>query len=96
MVNSVSDIFKTEESMLLLWLSEHQSNTRDGPVIKYSQNELAGEFQRSPTTVNKWMQTLRKAGCIQSKKKGVYLLTNTGQKIIAELKRIETILANGQ
>lgn len=96
MSNSISDIFKTDEYKLLFWLSEHQSKTRDGPVIKFSQAELAAELQHSPASVNKWMQALCKAGCIASKKKGNYCMTDKGQKVVAAVKKIETILADGQ
>lgn len=94
MKNSVEDIFITDESLLLMWLSEHQLRTRDGPVIKYSQNELATELQRSPASVNKWMQALCKSGCVQSKKKGCYFITSKGEKVVAEMIKIETILAD--
>lgn len=96
MSNSISDIFKTDEYKLLFWLSEHQSKTRDGPVIKFSQAELAAELQHSPASVNKWMQALCKAGCIQIKKGGSYLMTSKGKKTIDTMKKIETILADGQ
>ncbi|MDO4812383.1 MAG: helix-turn-helix domain-containing protein [Eubacteriales bacterium] len=96
MASRISDIFKTEEAVLLLWLSDHQSKTRDGPVIKFSQNELADELQRSPTTVNKWMQALCKADCIESKKKGNYCMTHKGQKVVAAIRKIEIILADDQ
>lgn len=96
MAKSVSDFFKTEEASLLLWLSEHQTRARGGQVIKYSQTELADELQRSPASINKWMQALCRAGCIESKKKGNYCMTDKGQKVVAAVKKIETILADGQ
>ena len=96
MANSISDIFKTDEYKLLFWLSEHQLKTRDGPVINFSQIEIATELQHSPASVNKWMQALYKVGCIQSRKRGSYYVTEKGQKVIVLVKKIDNILADGQ
>lgn len=63
------NLFASNEYALLAWLSEHQTETRDGPVVMFSQNDLVKEHQCSPVTMNKWMKALCKSGCLEPHKK---------------------------
>ena len=89
--NSIK-VFASEESILLLWLSEHITKTKTKSVIKCSQNEIAEEFNCSPTTINKRIKALKRAQCIKSNGKKGYTITVYGEKIIKEIKDIETIV----
>lgn len=86
------NIFASNEYALLLWLSEHQTDMRSKSVVKFSQSDIAGELQCSPTTVNKWMKSLCDSGCLEQQKKGNYRVTNTGQKVIAKMTEIDKLV----
>lgn len=92
MVENSIKVFASEECLLLLWLSEHITKTKTKSVIKYSQNEIAEEFNCSPTTINKRIQTLKRAQCIKSNGKKGYIITVNGEKIIRKFKDIEDIV----
>lgn len=93
MDNNLIKVFASEEYLLLRWLSRHQTQTNTIPVVKFSQTELAKEYNCSPTTINKRMQLLQKCNCIKPyRKKGNYLITETGQQIIAKMDEIESII----
>lgn len=93
MDNSLIKVFASEEYLLLRWLAQHPTQTSNAAVVKFSQNELAQELGCSPTTINKRMQLLQKCNCIkQYKKRGNYLITETGQQVIAKMQEIETII----
>ena len=75
-IASNKNLFASNEYALLAWLSEHQTETRDGPVVMFSQNDLVKEHQCSPVTMNKWMKALCKSGCLEPhKKRGNYRVT---------------------
>lgn len=85
--------FASEEYLLLLWLSEHLTETKAASVIKFSQMEIAQERVCSPTTINKRMQVLRKVKCIRPYgKKGNYIITETGYQVIEQMKQIENLI----
>ena len=93
MDDNLIHVLVSEEYILLRWLSLHTTQTTNATVIKFSQNELAQEFDCSPTTINKRMQLLKKCNCIKPyKKRGNYLITETGQQVIAKMKEIESII----
>lgn len=93
MNNNLINVFASEEYRLLRWLSEHPTTTSTASVVKFSQVEIAQELGLSPTTINKRMQLLQKAKCIeQYRKKGNYRITETGYKVIAQMQVIEAIL----
>lgn len=93
MDSSFINVFVSEEYLLLQWLSRHTTQTSSISVVKFSQNELAQELGCSPTTINKRMQRLQKSNCIrQYRKKGNYLITKTGQQVIAKMNEIESII----
>ena len=93
MDNNLINVFASEEYLLLRWLSQHQTQTSTISVVKFSQTELAKECSCSPTTINKRMQLLQKCNCIKPyRKKGNYLITETGQQIIDKMDEIESII----
>lgn len=93
MDDNLIKVFASEEYLLLRWLSQHPTPTTNGAVVKFSQNELAQELRCSPTTINKRMQILQQCNCIkQYKKRGNYLITETGQQVIAKMNEIESII----
>jgi len=95
--NNLIKVFASEEYLLLRWLSQHQTQTSTVSVVKFSQTELAKECSCSPTTINKRMQLLQKCNCIKPyRKKGNYLITETGQQIIAMMQEIEKIIEGYQ
>lgn len=53
MDDNLIKVFVSEEYLLLRWLSQHPTQTANGAVVKFSQNELAQELRCSPTTINK-------------------------------------------
>ena len=97
MDNNLIKVFASEEYLLLRWLSQHQTQTSTISIVKFSQTELAKECSCSPPTINKRMQLLQKCNCIKPyRKKGNYLITETGQQIIAKMQEIETIIEGYQ
>ena len=93
MDNNLIKVFASEEYLLLRWLSQHQTQTNTISVVKFSQAELSKECNCSPTTINKRMQLLQKCNCIKPyRKKGNYLITETGQQVIAKMDEIESII----
>ena len=93
MDDNLIKVFVSEEYLLLRWLSQHPTQTANGAVVKFSQNELAQELRCSPTTINKRMQTLQQCNCIkQYKKRGNYMITEVGQQVIAKMDEIESII----
>ena len=86
-------VFASEEYLLLRWLAAHPTTTSRISVVKFSQSEIAQELGCSPTTINKRMQILQQHNCIKPyKKRGNYLITETGQQIIAKMDEIESII----
>ncbi len=97
MDNNLIKVFASEEYLLLRWLSQHQTQTSTISIVKFSQTELAKECSCSPTTINKRMQLLQKCNCIKPyRKKGNYLITETGQQIIAKMQEFEKIIEGYQ
>lgn len=93
MDDDLINVLVSEEYLLLRWLSQHTTQTRSVSVVKFSQNELAQEFDCSPTTINKRMQLLKKINCIeQYRKKGNYIITDVGRKVISKMDEIESII----
>ena len=50
-------------------MAQHEIDTTDGPMVKFSQIELAKECDCSPATINKLLAVLRKAKCVENKKR---------------------------
>ena len=93
MADSSINAFASEEYLLLRWLAVHLTTTSRISVVKFSQSEIAQELGCSPTTINKRMQILQQHNCIKPyRKKGNYLITETGQQIIAKMDEIESII----
>lgn len=89
--NSIN-LFRTKECRFLFWLSEHSQRTSKGAVVNFSQEEIADEYGSSPATVNKWLQALEAADCVEQKKKGSYCVTETGNAVLAQMEKIEKLL----
>lgn len=85
-------LFASKEYHLLCWMAQHETSTAAGPMVKFSQAELAEECGSSPATVNKWLSALRKAKCVEAKKRGNYRITATGHKVIAKMEEIENLV----
>lgn len=93
MGDSLIRAFASEEYLLLRWLAAHPTTTSRISVVKFSQSEIAQELGCSPTTINKRMQILQQHNCIKPyKKRGNYLITETGQQVIAKMDEIESII----
>ena len=93
MGDSLIRAFASEEYLLLRWLAAHPTTTNRISVVKFSQSEIAQELGCSPTTINKRMQILQQHNCIiPYKKKGNYLITETGKQVIAKMQEIEGII----
>ena len=92
-----ANIFASKEYALLSWLAERQTDTRDGPVVPFSQNDLVQELQCSPVTINKWMKSLCDSGCLTPyKKRGKYRINNAGQAVIAAMQEIDKIVGGNE
>lgn len=89
-------IFASKEYRLLNWMAQHETDTVAGPMVKFSQTELAEECESSPATVNKWLAALQKTKCVESKKRGNYRVTEIGHKVIAKMKEIETLVGGNE
>ena len=85
-------LFASKEYHLLYWMAQHEIDTTDGMMVKFSQTELANECQCSPATINKLLAALRKAKCVENQKRGNYRVTEAGKKVIAKMEEIETIV----
>ena len=85
-------LFSSKEYHLLYWMAQHEIDTTDGPMVKFSQTELAKECDCSPATINKLLAALRKVNCVENKKRGNYCVTKTRQKVIAKMKEIEALI----
>ena len=97
MGDSLIRVFASEEYLLLQWLAAHPTTTSKISVVKFSQSEIAHELGCSPTTINKRMQILQQHNCIKPyKKKGNYLITETGRQIIAKMQDIEELIKGDQ
>ena len=92
-----NNIFASEEYRLLCWLADHQTKTNTELIIKFSQSELAKECGCSPSTINKRMQALQKAKCVEPyNKKGNYRITLTGEKVISKMNSIEKLIGGNE
>lgn len=78
------------------WLKNHEQTNLKKPAINLSQEEIAAEYGSSPATVNKWLQHLQAANCVEQKKKGSYHVTDTGDKVIVKMKEIEMIIGGAK
>ena len=90
-----TQLFGSKEYRFLNWLKSQEQTTSHGATINFSQEEIAVEYGSSPATVNKWLQALQSAGCVEQMKKGSYRVTKTGNAVIAEMNKIERIIAGG-
>ncbi len=96
MTDKSIQLFGSKEYHFLSWLkSQEQMTTRDS-VINFSQEEIAAEYGSSPATVNKWLQALQSANCVEQKKKGSYRITKTGNAVIAQMKKIEKLIGGAE
>lgn len=96
MTDKSIQLFGSKEYHFLSWLkSQEQITTRDS-VINFSQEEIAAEYGSSPATVNKWLQALQSANCVEQKKKGSYRITKTGNAVIAQMKKIEKLIGGAE
>ena len=82
----------SKEYHLLFWMYQHQTETTNGPMLKFSQADLAIEYNTAPATINKWLNTLRKVQCVESPKRGNYRITDTGYMVIAKMGEIEYLI----
>lgn len=95
MPNKLIHLFGSKEYHFLSWLKSKEQSTSHGSTINFSQEEIAVEYGSSPATVNKWLQALQAVGCVEQKKKGSYCVTETGNAVIVEMKKIERIIMGG-
>ena len=91
-MNSTTNPFASKEYRFLCWLTEHQTTVAGQQVVRFSQKELAVECGSCETTINRWLATLRHAGCIASIKKGNYCITSRGREVIAKMNEVEKVL----
>lgn len=96
MVNNSTNPFCSKECRFLFWLSEQSRKTSKGKVINFSQEEIAEEYGSSIATVNKWLQALQSAGCVEQKKKGSYCVTQTGYRVLAQMEKINKLVGGKQ
>lgn len=92
MLKNSTQLFGSKEYCFLHWLKSQEQITSRDATINFSQEELAAEYGSSPATVNKWLQALQSAGCVEQKKKGSYRVTRTGNAVIAQMKKIEKLV----
>ncbi len=85
-------LFGSKEYHFLNWLKSQERSTSRGATINFSQEDIAVEYGSSPATVNKWLQALQSAGCVEQKKKGSYCVTKTGSAVIAKMQEIEKLV----
>ena len=91
MVENSINIFASEECLLLLWLSDNLTPSRYKISNRFSQVDIAKEFDCSPTTVNKRIRVLQDANCIRLDGKKGYIITEKGKNVIKLMKRIESL-----
>lgn len=91
MVENSINIFASEECLLLLWLSDNLTPSRYKISNRFSQVDIAKEFDCSPTTVNKRIRVLQDANCIKLDGKKGYIITEKGKNVIKLMKRIESL-----
>lgn len=89
-------LFSSKEYRFLSWLKSKEQATNHGSIINFSQQEIAAEYGSSPATVNKWLQDLQTAACVEQKKKGSYHITDTGNAVIAKMKEIERLVGGAK
>jgi len=83
------DVFTSKEFKLLCFLKSKQIATLDGERILHSQEDIAKEFGVSIATINKFMTSLRKTGCLEKyKQKSGYRLTSKGEYLIKHIEKI--------
>lgn len=92
MIEKSTQLFVSKEYRFLNWLKSQEQTTSRGATINFSQEEIAVEYGSSPATVNKWLQSLQSAGCVEQKKKGSYRVTKTGNAVIAKMQEIEKLV----
>ena len=85
-------LFGSKEYYFLYWLKSQEHITRLGTTINFSQEEIAAEYGSSPATVNKWLQALQLARCVEQKKKGSYRITKIGYAVITKMEEIEKLI----
>ena len=91
MVENSINIFASEECLLLLWLYDNLTPSRYKISNRFSQVDIAKEFDCSPTTVNKRIRVLQDANCIKLDGKKGYIITEKGKNVIKLMKRIESL-----
>ena len=91
MVENSINIFASEECLLLLWLYDNLTPSRHKISNRFSQVDIAKEFDCSPTTVNKRIRVLQDANCIKLDGKKGYIITEKGKNVIKLMKRIESL-----
>ena len=91
MVENTIKVFASEESQLLLWLWENMTKSRYKISNRFSQVDIAKEFDCSPTTVNKRIRVLQDVDCIKLDGKKGYIITDKGKNIIKIMKKIESL-----
>ena len=91
MVENSINIFASEECLLLLWLSDNLTPSRYKISNRFSQVDIAKEFDCSPTTVNKRIRVLQDANCIKLDGKKGYIITEKGKNVIKIMKKIESL-----
>ena len=91
MVENSMNIFASGECLLLLWLYDNLTPSRFKISNRFSQVDIAKEFECSPTTVNKRIRVLQNANCIELDGKKGYIITEKGKNVIKIMKRIESL-----
>ncbi len=96
MVENSIKVFASEECQLLLWLWENMTKSRYKISNRFSQVDIAKEFDCSPTTVNKRIRVLQDVNCIKLDGKKGYIITEKGKNIIKIMKKIESLDGGNQ
>lgn len=89
----IVDVFTSKECRFLRWLDTMQMDTSNGRMVIFPQEELAKQYGCSVATVNGWIQALKKAKCVEVyKKKSGYIVTQTGNDVLAQIEKINNII----
>ena len=91
MVENSIKVFASEECLLLLWFAENMTKSRYKTSNRFSQIDIAREFDCSPTTINKRIRVLQDIDCIKLDGKKGYIITDKGKSVVKLMKKIESL-----
>ena len=97
MIDKPVNLFTSKEYRFLQWLVGQPCIKLNGKwVVRMSQPQLARAYGVSATTVFHWIENLKDVNCVAiNNKKSGYIVTPTGQEVVAKLEELEKIIDNG-